>query len=912
MLNRLTTGTQILLGFCFALAVATAVGLVGLGSSKLVNARLDRLAIRDVPSLVAIGELRAELNGVARAISLNLDKRVTKDNLAAGVKDLDDRLAAVEETGKRYQALPRSAAEEELWRHAREHLDRWRAAVVQCAGITKKQLALMQDGYMMSDLEVMELQDAAWKLAVEAGPLLQETDRAFLELAAEVEKQAAAGQQAAEAAARRALLGSLLALCAGAAVLVALAGLVARRIGRSVKALVSESDRLRGAVAAGQLGERGDPGLVSDEFQPVIEGINETMEAFQRPITVTAELAQKLGRGEIPEKLAQDGRARGEFAAIRDSLNACIDAVNALVADTGRLARAGAEGRLSVRADASRHQGDFRKIVQGVNDSLDAITGPLRAAGAVVAQLARGSVPARITAEYRGDFAVMKQNLNQCLDAVDALVADAEALVRAGTAGQLSVRADASRHQGDFRKIVEGVNRTLDAVIGPLTAAASVVDQLARGSIPPPVDAGWPGDFAHLEHNLNTCIAAVNRLVAEAEALVEAAVAGQLSVRADVAKHEGDFRRIVEGVNRTLDAVVAPVAEASEVLERLAKRDLRARATGEFQGDHARLQQAVNATASALHDSLIQVANATDQVSSASQQIASSSQAVAAGATEQAASLVSTTGSLETVSGMVRQAADHSQQANGLAQSARAAAAEGAQAVEQMQGAMVRARAAAEGTSQIIRDVSDIAFQTNLLALNAAVEAARAGEAGRGFAVVAEEVRSLALRAKEAATKTEELIRQSVKEAGAGETAARRVSDQLGQIVGGSEKVTAIIGEIAAAAQEQQRGIEQVRAAITEMDRVIQQNAASAEQSSAAAAELSGQSEELAAMVGTFQLERQAGAGRRRKAPRVLPLPAPALPASAPARTLGTPGKPPPVAADQAFPMDDDTELREF
>jgi methyl-accepting chemotaxis protein len=252
--------------------------------------------------------------------------------------------------------------------------------------------------------------------------------------------------------------------------------------------------------------------------------------------------------------------------------------------------------------------------------------------------------------------------------------------------------------------------------------------------------------------------------------------------------------------------------------------------------------------------------------------------------------------------------------------SAHAAAATGVGAVELMHGSMAAIKRSAEGTSQIIKDINEIAFQTNLLALNAAVEAARAGEAGRGFAVVAEEVRSLALRSKDAAQKTETLISDSVRQAVQGQATSEQVTTKLQEIVQAVEKVTAIVGEIAAAAREQTRSIESVNSAVSEMDKVTQQNAASAEQASSAASELNGQAEELAAMVGEFSLERASHRGRPAIAPRAAPpkLPgavaaAAAVPAPAPARSPApAPARPAVPAEIDPFPMDDDAGLADF
>ncbi len=700
------------------------------------------------------------------------------------------------------------------------------------------------------------------------------------------------------------LWSTLVAALAGA---VALALVLARSIARSVAVLVAQARELREAVASGRLSQRGDPSRVSPELRPIIEGINETMDAYGRPIALTAEYVTRIANGDLPPPIAE--RYAGDFDAITASLNRCIGALTTLTGAIDGMSRAQLAGDIEAVVDEAPFEGAFRALAKGVNDNTQMHVRTILEELDILRAYGEGDFRKEMRV-LPGKQIVMTTVVNAVRANLMTAAGEVRALSAAALAGELSARADTSRLRGEWRAMVEGVNATIEAIVGPFRAVADAMERISHGEIPPRRTEVVRGEIVAMQASVNRALASLSALVADTERLAQAAVAGELAVRAEADRHEGAFRSVVEGVNRALDAVTAPVTDASRVLEAISARDLRARVTARYEGDHARIAAAVDTTAAALHDALAQVAEVVGQVSSAATQIASSSQAVASGASEQAGALEETTTSLDAVGGMTKQTADAAQQADRLAQAARAAAGDGATAVTEMEGAMSRIKASSEGTSQIIRDINDIAFQTNLLALNAAVEAARAGEAGRGFAVVAEEVRSLALRAKEAATKTEALIRQSVQEANGGEASARRVAAKLGEIADGVARVSDLVAEIAAAAREQSSAIEQVSRAVEEMDKVTQQNAASAEESSSAASELSGQAEELAAMVGTFRLEARSGrpaAGARARAlPAVPAQPPRAAEADAAARRNGK------ARADELFPMDGPAALEDF
>jgi methyl-accepting chemotaxis protein len=545
--------------------------------------------------------------------------------------------------------------------------------------------------------------------------------------------------------------------------------------------------------------------------------------------------AQRLAEGQLDMAVEQAGS--DEFARIAQSFEQARRTLVELIAQMNRMAAEHEAGDIDVVIDADRFKGDYRTMAQGVNDMVGAHIAVKKKAVGVFAEFGRGNFSAEIE-QLPGKKAFINETVERVRGNLMGLIAQMNEMSAQHEAGDIDVVIDAAAFDGDFRTMAQGINDMVGGHIEMNGKALAVVKRFGEGDFSAPLER-LPGKKAFINDTIEQVRSHLQALMEDSMMLATAAVQGQLDTRGDAGRHQGDYRRIIEGVNATLDSIVQPVREVQRVLQALDRGELDQRVDGDYPGDFAQLKAALNGSMTRLSETIGQVRSAADALTSASGQVASTSQSLSQGASEQAASVEQTTASLQEMAASVKQNSDNASVTDGMATKAAKEAAEGAQAVGQTAEAM-------KSIATKISIIDDIAYQTNLLALNAAIEAARAGEHGKGFAVVAAEVRKLAERSQVAAQEIGTLAGSSVE-------LAAKAGQLLSQMVPSIHKTSELVQEIAASSGEQSDSVGQINAAMEHVNTSTQQNASASEQLSATAEELSAQAAQLQELMSFFR-----------------------------------------------------------
>ena len=375
---------------------------------------------------------------------------------------------------------------------------------------------------------------------------------------------------------------------------------------------------------------------------------------------------------------------------------------------------------------------------------------------------------------------------------------------------------------------------------GEPDAVVDIANKIAAGDLSSSIILK-ANDTMSVMNAMKRMSSSIQALIVDVNQLTKMAEEGRLDVRADATKHQGDYGKIIGGLNNTLDNIVRPVNEVSAVLMKMEQGNLTQTVKGSYKGQLEEFKRVVNNTITKVSQVISEVSNATANIASASEQVSATAQSMSQATSEQAASVEETSAAVEQMSASINQNTENAKVTDGMATQASSEAVQGGEAVKETVSAM-------KSIAGKIGIIDDIAYQTNLLALNAAIEAARAGEHGKGFAVVAAEVRKLAERSQIAAKEIGELAESSVNRA---ESAGKL----LDTIVPAIKKTSDLVQEIAAASEEQSTGVSQINAAVNQLNQVTQQNAASSEELAATSEEMSGQALQLQDLMAFFTLE---------------------------------------------------------
>jgi len=388
--------------------------------------------------------------------------------------------------------------------------------------------------------------------------------------------------------------------------------------------------------------------------------------------------------------------------------------------------------------------------------------------------------------------------------------------------------------------MAKGVNDMVFGHIAVKKKAMACVKEFGEGNMDAALEQ-FPGKKRFINDTIEQVRVNIKALVADANMLARAAVEGKLATRADAGKHKGDFRAIVEGVNKTLDAVINPLKVAADYVDKISRGEIPPEITDNYNGDFNDIKNNLNACVKNLTNVAIEIKTASDNVANGSNELSSSAEQLSSGANDQASAAEEVSSSMEEMSSNIQQNADNAAQTERIAKKAAEDARAGGKAVAETVAAM-------NEIASKIAIIEEIARQTNLLALNAAIEAARAGEHGKGFAVVASEVRKLAERSQLAAGEIRNLSASSVQIAG-------KAGEMLAQIVPDIQKTAELIQEISIACREQNTGADQINKAIQQLDSIIQQNAGASEELASTAEEMSSQSEQMRSVIAFFKIQ---------------------------------------------------------
>ena len=422
---------KLLVGFVLVALIGGLIAVVGQTSMTAMSQAQQAITDIEMPSLLA---LRAIQNAQARVLvgerGLINAQMMEPELRKAQYEYIDESLTDAEANYSVYAAMAHNAEESALWRRFTDEWHTWLEMHSEVVALSLEKDGLVARGMSLDSPEIQIIDEKAIAQSLLAREAYLRSSATLDDLVALNQQQVAVAASAAMAEHQSSSMNLNIAAVAGVLIAVILGTYLSNSISRPVNQLVAVADRLAQGEVDMDLKSiaRDETGILTESFARMIDSTRQQAAAVEQ-----------VSRGNLGVEI----KPRSEKDVLSHSLFRMVETLRAMLTETQTLTKAAVEGRLTIRGATDKFTGGYKQIIEGLNQTLDAVVEPITEASGVLEKLAQNDLTARVTSDFQGDYAKIKTSVNTAMENLSQAISQVvEAADQVGTAAnQISASA---------------------------------------------------------------------------------------------------------------------------------------------------------------------------------------------------------------------------------------------------------------------------------------------------------------------------------------------------------------------------------------------------------------------------------------------------------------------------------------
>jgi HAMP domain-containing protein/signal transduction histidine kinase/ActR/RegA family two-component response regulator len=345
----------------------------------------------------------------------------------------------------------------------------------------------------------------------------------------------------------------------------------------------------------GRLGGQAQVKGVSGTWRDLTDSVNSMASNLTGQVRNIAQVATAVARGDLSQKITVD--AKGEVAALAETLNTMVDQLSSFADEVTRVAReVGTEGKLGGQADVPGVGGTWKDLTDSVNSMAGNLTSQVRNIALIVTAVARGDLTQKITVDAKGEVAALADTINSLTDTLQLFAEQVTTVAReVGTEGKLGGQADVPGVAGTWKDLTENVNGMAANLTAQVRDIAQVTTAVAQGDLSQKVSVDVKGETLELKSTINTMVDQLSSFADEVTRVArEVGTEGKLGGQAQVKGVSGTWKDLTDNVNFMAGNLTSQVRNIAQVATAVAKGDLSQKITVDAQGEILELKSTVN------------------------------------------------------------------------------------------------------------------------------------------------------------------------------------------------------------------------------------------------------------------------------------------------------------------------------